>query len=203
MNRFLAIVWPPSELQRQDVDSANFLRRWEAAIEDVKIDLTSKADEELMDIERIASSTLEAEIKRKDTLEAKAATFVAAPSIATAIAAAVVPLTKDMQISVLAETIIAVLYALALVHLLVSSGYAILARRASGFIGLSALNVRDLLAKSKNERIIDRLAYVRMNEPTLLKKSNQLSVAEDLFLRGLAFLAAASFITLMAHVTRV
>jgi hypothetical protein len=146
---------------------------------------------------------LESELRRKDILESKASTFVVTPAVATAIAAAIAPLTKDLQLSSTAAMVVTIAYALALIHLLVSSWYAISVRRTEALVVLSAENARRLLEEPPAERIASRLAYADVNEPMLLRKSNRLSVSEDLFLRGLAFLAFASLVTLLAHIARV
>jgi hypothetical protein len=206
MKRYLSLLWPPyglylakQTIRTRDADP------WARALEELKIDFPSQDDKEsadavLADAEKLASSVLEAEIKRKDVLESKAATFVVTPAVATAITAAIVPLKRDLGMSDQAATFVTICYAIALIHLLVSSWYAITARRAESFIALSALNAHSLMSSSRTERIVARLAYARLNEPALLMKSNRLSVSEDMFLRGLAFLAVAACFTLIAHV---
>jgi hypothetical protein len=156
----------------------------------------------MADSEKVASAVLDAEVKRKDVLESKAATFVVTPAVATAITAAIAPLTKDLRLSGGVASIVTVAYGLALAHLLVSSWYAVSARRAEAFVVLSAANAHQLLMKDARERIAYRLAFVKLNESALILKANRLSVAEDLFLRGLAFLAFASCLAVMAHLAR-
>jgi hypothetical protein len=199
MRRLLSLLWPPYGLyltKRAIAQSCTNEDPWTRALEELRIDIP---DGELADAEKLASSVLEAEIKRKDVLESKAAAFVVTPAVATAITAAIVPLKKDIGLSSGTATLVTICYTIALIHLLVSSWYAITARRAESFIVLSATNARDLMFKTRIERVVERLAYARMNEPALLMKSNKLSVSEDLFLRGLAFLAVAACLTLMAH----
>lgn len=206
MKRFFSYIWPPYGLYlAKNVIAQNLknVDQWTQAIEELKVDLSSLPDKELEDAEKLASSVLEAEIKRKDVLESKAATFIVAPTVATAITSAIVPLTKDLGLSNYTATIITICYIIALIHLLVSTWYAITARRPGRYVVLSALNARDLLTKTRIERIWTRLAYARMNEPSLVMKFNRLSVSEDLFLRGLAFVAVATILTLMAHVAGV
>lgn len=202
MKNILCILWPPYEffLSKQiNPLGDNNQERWESVLTELKVVIPLEADE-LEDAEKLASSILEAEIKRKDVLESKAATFIIIPTVATSITAAIAPLTKDLGITGHTATVITICYTLALVHLLISSYYAIQARRAEGFLVLSAINGHKLLSKPRIERIETRLAYARMNEPALLMKSNKLSVAEDLFLRGVAFLTVAAFSALIAHI---
>jgi hypothetical protein len=206
MRRLLSILWPPYGLylaKRVIAQSANNEDPWTRVFEELRIDMPSQTDAELVDAEKLAFSVLEAEVKRKDVLESKAATFVVTPTVATAITAAIAPLTKDLGLSSYAATSIAICYILALIHLLVSSWYAIAARRAEAFVVLSPINARALMFKARNERVVALLAYARLNEPALLMKFNRLNVSEDLFLRGLAFLAVAACLTLMAHVAGV
>jgi hypothetical protein len=206
MKKFFSYLWPPYSLYLTKQAISKNARNgdpWTRALEELKVDVSSQSEKELEDAEKLASSVLEAEIKRKDVLESKAATFVLIPTVATAITSSIAPLTKDLGLSSGIATIITVCYVIALIHLLVSSWYAITARRAEGYIVLSSTNARDLLTKTRVERIVTRLAYARMNEPALTMKFNRLSVSEDLFLRGLAFLAAATSLTLMAHMARI
>lgn len=206
MRRFLSLLWPPYGLylaKRAIAQSSNNEDRWARALEELKIDFLSQTDAELADAEKLASSVLDAEIKRKEVLESKAATFVVTPTVATAITAAIAPLTRDLGLPSSTATLVTVCYTISLIHLLVSSWYAITARRAEAFVVLSSTNAHTLLSKNRIERIVTRLAYARLNEPALLMKSNRLSVSEDLFLRGLAFLAVAACLTLMAYVAGV
>lgn len=204
MKNLLCILWPPYEFfltKKANLLVGDHQECWASVLKELKVDIPQGTrDDELVEAEKLASSILEAEIKRKDVLESKAATFIVIPTVATSITAAIAPLTKDLGVTAHTATIITVCYTLALVHLFISSYYAIQARRAEGFLVLSAINGRDLLSKSRIERIETRLAYARMNEPALLMKSNKLSVAEDLFLRGVAFLTVAAFTALIAHV---
>jgi len=114
-----------------------------------------------------------------------------------------VPLTRDLQPSVGAITVASCSYVVALIYPLVSTYYAVLARRSEAFVTMSASNAQDLLARPVRDRIALRLAYARWNEVRLLHKATRLSVAEDLFLITIAFLAFASCVALMAHLTRV
>lgn len=203
MRRIISLLWPPYGFYLAKLaiaQSASDEDPWARALEELRIDFPLQADVELADAEKLATSVLEAEIKRKDVLESKAATFVVTPAVATAITAAIVPLEKDMGLSSGTATFVTICYAVALIHLLMSSWYAITARRAEPFVVLSSLNARDLMSKTPVERVVARLAYARLNEPALVMKSNRLSVSEDLFLRGLAFLAIAACLTLIAHV---
>lgn len=203
MRRLLSLLWPPYGLRltkRAIVHNTSNGDPWARALEELKVDIPLQTDADLADAEKLASSVLEAEIKRKDVLESKAATFVVTPAVATAITAAIAPLKKDIGLSDCTATLVTACYAIALIHLLVSSWYAITVRRAEPFVVLSSSNAHTLLSQTRIERVVARLAYARMNEPALLMKSNRLSVSEDLFLRGLAFLAVAACLTLAAHV---
>lgn len=205
MKRLFILLWPPYGfyLTKRAIAQKASTDPWVLALEELKISIPLKSEDKLAEAEKIASSVLEAENKRKDVLESKAATFVVTPAIATAITTAIAPLTKDLGLSNCTATLVTICYAIALIHLLVSSWYAITARRAEAYVVLSAINARNLMLKTRIERIVMRLAYARMNEPALVMKANRLSVSEDLFLRGLAFLAVAACLTLMAHVAGV
>lgn len=206
MTRFLSLLWPPYALylvKRTIAHNTHNEDSWNRALDELKIDIPFQSDAELEDAEQLATSVLEAESRRKDVLESKAGTFVVTPTVATAITAAIAPLAKDLGLSCTTTILVTICYVIALIHLLVSSWYAITARRAEAFVVLSATNARELLSKTRIERIVYRLAYARLNETALMMKSNRLSVSEDLFLRGLAFLAVAACISLMAYVAGV
>jgi hypothetical protein len=203
MRRLLAWLWPPYDfyLTKRAVDAKQTVQTpWAIAIAEMTDGLDSLEPDDLVEAEKLASSLLDAENRRKDVLEAKASTFVVTPAVATAITAAVAPLTKDLKLSASTAAITAIAYAIALVHFLVSAWYATAARRAAGFTVLSAANAHRLMTLPRKDRIAERLAYARLNEPALTMKANRLSLAEDLFLRGLAFLALASFLAVVAHV---
>lgn len=203
MKNLLSHLWPPYELylaNRANNLDASFEDRWSRALDEMKVDLSSQSEE---DAEKLASSVLEAEIKRKDVLESKAAAFVVTPTVATGITAVIAPLTNGLDLSSCTATIVTISYIVALIHLCVSSWYAIEARRTAAFVVLSSTNARDLMSMTRIERIAARLAYARLNEPALLLKSNTLGVSENLSLRGIAFLAFGSSLTLMAHVAGV
>ncbi len=198
MKTLMAKIWPPYGLFLTDraINEAGGPASWPAILAHF-FDGVARIDEvDLPDAEKLASSVLDAEMKRKDVLEAKAATFIITPAVAIGVASAVVPLTARGST---ASIIGALGYAVALVYLLVSAYYAILARRSDPFAVMSAANALDLLACPVRERIARRLSYARQNEDPLRSKSDRLAVAEDLFLIGLSFLAFASCGTVLAH----
>lgn len=196
MKKIIYKLWPPLELfsvdeKLQDID---FSDRWAQATKE--LEYTPNDGAEILtheNAEKISTHAYEAEIKRKEVLEGKASSFILAPSIATTFVATISPMIKELSTSPLILTVlIAVLYLLSLVNFLASTHYAIRVRQVSGFVLLSAKNAHELIHQSPSDRITQRLVSSRLNEPALLKKSNFLSVAEDLFLNGLGLLAAAS-----------
>jgi hypothetical protein len=204
MKRVLVSLWPPYGvyLSQKDVARITRAQAWSAATDELAVGLASIPDAELNDAERVASQVVESEVRRKDTLEAKAATFVGTPALAAAITAAIAPLTRDLKLSTLAAVIVTALYLVALFHLLVSAWYAVSARRVEALVVLSAFNGHRLLVQRARDRIAERLAYAKVNEPALILKANRLTAAEDLFLRGLAFFACASSLTVMSHLLK-
>jgi hypothetical protein len=205
MKRILSRLWPPYAvyLGNREAPVRSVAALWQGTFEDAIAKVTQLEGTQVDDAEHLASAAFDAETKRKDTLESKAATFVVTPAIAVGIAGGIAILMKDLHLSRSLASIIAGAYVLSLIHFLVSSWYAVQARRAEEFVVLSADNAQALASQSRVERIASWFAYTSLNEPALLRKVNRLTVAEDLFLRGLAFLAAASITTLLAFIAHV
>lgn len=200
LQEMLIFLWPPYELTLLVKHAgANNLTFADALLK-CKIESPELEDADfLADAEKLASSLLEAETKRKEVLESKAATFVVAPTVATAITAAVVTVINGLGPF---AAYAAVYYIAALIHFFVSSLYAIKVRQVGGFIVLSSTNARELLSKDRVKRVETRLAYALLNEPLLLMKSNQLSLSEEFFVRGVTCLGVGTLIALVAHMAR-
>jgi hypothetical protein len=197
MKRLLFVVWPPCELQfyTQEIAKSIGSDQWDRAMKESALENPPVSDSDLAEAEKLVSAVMDAEVKRKDVLESKASTFIVTPTVAMGIAAVVAPFAKELVTTSTLVICGIVFYVIALVHLFVSAYYAIEARRAQQFVVLSSGNVHDLLAMTRHDRLVARLAYVKMNEPALTNKSNELTVSEDLHLRGLAFLIFSALLT--------
>ena len=73
VRQVLSILWPPYELylatRAKQVQSCS--GTWEQSLEKLKIEISGKSKEDIADAEKIASSVLDAEAKRKDQSRAK------------------------------------------------------------------------------------------------------------------------------------
>ncbi|PYI94414.1 MAG: hypothetical protein DME97_02875 [Verrucomicrobia bacterium] len=150
-----------------------------------------------------ASELTKSETSRKDTLEGKASIIVQSAGIAVSIVAlAPAVLGKQWSLSFWWTGIVLFLYFLAIIHLLVAVTYAIRARRVAeyamptttGLIGLMKDSSTHSFAKNL---IAQKISDTRWNEDSLIMKVNELSVAEDMFLRGLAFFAGSVSIVIL------
>lgn len=202
IKKIIYTLWPPCELyaaNRYLENSKSYADRWKEATDELKYNPNSGAgylkDD---DAEKLAAQAYDAEIKRKEILEGKASTFILAPSIATTLTAAIPPVIKGLPIPCL-TAIILIFYLLALISFLVSAYYAVKVRQVSGFALIAASSAHKLIHQELADRITQRLVFARLNEIELLKKSNLLSVAENLFLNGLTFLAVASCLYILIY----
>ena len=102
MKSLLARIWPPYELymaERAKPADTTAADAWSRAMDKSSAATAALPQEALIAGETLAASVFESEIKRKEVLESKASTFVVTPAIATAITAAIAPLTKDLQLN--------------------------------------------------------------------------------------------------------
>ncbi len=152
---------------------------------------------------KAASELTESETSRKDTLEAKASIIVQSAGIAVSIVAlAPAVLGKQWSLSFWWTGAVLFLYFLAILHLLVAVYYAIKARRVAayatptgtGLIGLMKDSSTDTFEKNL---IAQKISDTRWNEDALIMKVNELSVSEDMLLRGLAFFATSVSIVIL------
>ena len=88
-----------------------------------------------------------------------------------------------------------------LVFLLISAYYSIKVRQVRSFHSLCADKILSVLRNGKynlEKSIAELIADAKINESSLLIMTNYLSVAEKLFLRGLALLGVASVISVLS-----
>ena len=161
---------------------------WDKAYARSQDSIASVKDDDLARAEEFASNAFEAELGRKDALEAKAATFVSSPTIATVVTIAAAATGWTRQSGWMTVLLVA-LHALALTFLILSTHYAVAARAAEPFVVPNAQNAALLSTSTPRERVARLLAYARMNEPLLLIKVNHLFLAQMYFVRGLFAIA--------------
>ena len=206
-DRIADFLWPPIRANR--ANRVIRIRRqqkgervlWSEAHEQVQSSLTKY--KELSANSEAASELTKSETNRKDTLEGKASVIVQSAGIAVSIVAlAPAVLGKQWSLSFWWTGTVLFLYFLAILHLLVAVTYAIRARRvasyamptATGLVGL----MKDSSANAFEKNLIaQKISDTRWNEDALTMKVNELSVAEDMFLRGLAFFAASVSIVIL------
>jgi hypothetical protein len=149
-----------------------------------------------------ASKLAQSEASRKDTLESKASVIVQSGGIAVSIVALAPAVGRHWTLSFWWTTAVLALYFLSILHLLVAVYYAVQARRVGAYAMPSADGLTDSMKESSPETleknlIAKKIADTKWNEDALTMKVNQLSVAEDMLLRGLAFFAASASVAIL------
>lgn len=197
---FLFLLWPPYEahvankdIQRRTNDDC----RWEEIHNDVEASLSEGIS--FKELEATVSKTQDYEIARKNRLESKAQIFASGGSLAAG-ALSIIPALYSSSWGIPPEgaLLAGVIYLVAIIHLWVAAYFGIKTRQVQG---LASPNASSLINELKNGEWNDRmravtgLANTKWNEDYLLLKSNYLSVAERMFLRGLACIATAAIIS--------
>jgi len=210
MRPFLFWLWPPCEAKvANDYISKKTERvaadvRWEKIVKGAKEDLPEGTT--YAELFSIAKELREAEWKRKEIIENKATTFVCGVGLSCTIISIIVALFVSRSDVLRFPIIIAMIaYFASFIFLLISAYYAIKVRQVEAFHSLSADRVHSILKENQQNQlrvyIVEAIADCKINEAPLLRKSNYLSVAEELFLRGLALLAFASVISVLYKFT--
>ncbi len=195
-------IWPPYEayVTRRFIE-ANLLKDREAKIslleKTIRESLAEKKD--IDEIEMLAKQVYESEEKRGEYLEGKAQVFIAALGLSLGIVSAIPILFdgKTWMIPDIVTLIVGLLYSLTIIHFIIAVYFSINARRVHG---LALPNVDEFVENIQADKVgaIDRIVNdtirAKYNEPTLLQKSNSLSVAETMFGRGLLFIGFASIL---------
>jgi len=202
--RVLFVIWPPYEakfandsiIKRiQEVGEKELRKRTASRIEDA---VSKCAD--LKEWVPVATMVREAELKRKETIERKATTYLCAITVTFTIMGIITGLLRGQSKAMTRLIYVAIAsYFIAFICLLVSAYYAVKVIRSEGLYCLCADEVVDILGYKDNSMaayIIQAIVVCKMNESKLTIKSNYLSVAEDLFLRALALIGFASVITM-------
>lgn len=208
LNKLLFRIWPPYEAKMADSEIARRNReigddaRWEAILNEIRGLLPKGADFE--DLEKNAKEIQEAELKRKDTVENKATSFISSVGIGIAIISVVPALFADTwKIPKIWAIIAGISFLIAILLLLISVYYAVKVRLVKGFAVPCADSFKEMLKDDGwkyEERIVMRIAMTKWNEDTLNQKTNYLSVAENMFLRGLALIAFAVIICISGKI---
>jgi len=199
LNKILFMLWPPYEARVADkaIASRNQVMgdntRWDALLNEIRTLLPEGANYD--DLDKFAKDIQESELKRKDTVENKATSFISSAGIAITVISIIPALfSESWDIPKKWALVSGIAFFVAIILLLVSVYFAIKVRLVKGFALPCADGFKALLKEGHgkiDERIAIRIASTKWNEDILNQKINYLSVAEDLFLRGLALIAFA------------
>jgi len=195
--QWLFRLWPPYEARvanrelSEAIESADY---WESIKEEVNQAL-SKGNP-LEDVAEAANKIQDYEIARKDGLENKALVFSTGISIAAGVMSVLpVLFSNKWGIPETGAIVAGTVYLIAIIHLWIAAYYGVLIRQIQGLARPSATSLINELNDEdwdSKQRVLTVLSNVKWNENYLLLKSNYLSVAEKMFLRGLAFIAVAA-----------
>lgn len=207
LKRLIFWLCPPYEANIADkiiTDRNNKIGRdvrWDSMKAEIRCSLP-KDTSNYKELELIARQIQDAESKRTETIESKSSTFIAASGIATSVVSIIPALFADeWNIPIKWAIIACVFYLIAVISFFVSAYYAVKARKVAGFALPCADSFLDSMKSDKGsieERIVLTIAQTKWNEDLLLRKSNYLSVAEDLFLRGLVLITLAAIVSIAA-----
>ena len=202
MRKIAFFIWPPYEayVVRKFIE-ANTLKNREAQINLLEKTIRESLAEEknFSKIEVLAKQVYESEEKRGEYLEGKAQVFIAALGLSLGIVSAL-PVLFDGSTWTLPDIvtlIVGLFYGLTIIHFLVAVFYSINARQVQGLAMFSVDEFVENVQESKMGAIdlaLSDIIRAKYNEPILLQKSNSLSVAETMFVRGLLFISIASIL---------
>ena len=210
--RLRALLWPPSVAlkanrdiirQRNEIGASEL---WTSTEARVWHSLPKYGDP--TDVAEIADEVVESEAKRRETLEAKAASVIQGGGIATTIITLGSGVADKSAIFSRAWiAVIVLLYLLCMIHLLTAIYFGVRARKVSAFAapaaeGFFALVEDSPASQVRLRRIVRKIAEAKWNEDTLRIKGNYLAAAEDVLLRGLGLFAISAVVVLGAPIWR-
>ncbi len=201
LQRLEWFIWPPSEaeyakpyLEKQINENSHL----EVKVEELRERLTRVDIAEFDSSETFldwAKSIYESENKRREILESKATTYISVFSFVSGLVALIPALfTSQWNIPVVIACIVALLYILAVIYLFTSIFYAVQVREVSEYSFPTFHEFEHYINDGKystTDGILRYWRYVKYNEPRLIIKSNNLSVAETTFIRGIILSAVA------------
>ncbi|MGD0651362.1 MAG: hypothetical protein ABSA97_09530 [Verrucomicrobiia bacterium] len=189
-------IWPPYEacFANHVLDKKAHKDGWETSLAEIRAVIPEGVDEGALDA--LAKCVQDSESARKDTLEDKATSFFSEIGVTISIITIVPTLfAGDWKLSGFWAYVASIAYLVGLISLLMAAYYGVKVRRCEAFALPSAESFLVLLkaaGKVKREGVVVTIAQAKWNEASLLRKSNFLTVAEAMFLRGLAFVALAA-----------
>jgi len=189
-------------MERRDRQLGSAGQRWQSIVAEFRTALDN--DGEYAGLLKAAQEVEDAEQRRMETLESKAATYLSGIAIALSVLSVIPALFAD-EFGVPKPWVwVAVgFYLLAVLYLLAAGYYAIKARRIEPLALPSADAVLNLAREGRRETedwMISGIARAKWNEGALVRKSNRLSASEGLFVRGVALVVLAALVATLARV---
>jgi len=200
MKKIIFWMWPPYEaraanryiLKQQEEKGEEAYRK--NIIDSLKLALTEPSN--YADYLSLAKDLRQVELERKKTIESKASSFLQGVGLAVPIVSLILVLIgNNLQAVSLGVIISIVLYSLTFILLIMSAIYAIKVRKNQTLYSLCADQCTEVLRTENNKtqtQIANAIADCKMNETRLCIMTNNLSVAEGLFLRAIVLLMVAS-----------
>ena len=142
---------------------------------------------------------------RKELIETKASSLTTALGISLSLIVLIPAiLGTDWGLPKPIALISGISFLLAIIHLLFSAYYSVKVSLVAAIWLTTTDMIEDKFEKSSEDEakamIAERLTNIRMNTPVLITKSNYLSVAQKLFLRGIMFLSIGALIALIYQI---
>ena len=211
VRRVMEVLWPPiplwrtnANLKKQIEDRLASDDEYRCAFDDLLAELKKATDHSAVLSEALRIE--EAEIDRKEVVESKASSLANATGLALTVVALVPTLLgTDWGLANPVARISALAFVLAIVHLLVAVEYAVNVSMVAPFYVSSTSTVKRSLEKGSLDEAslaAEKLVNAEMNVPALIVKTNCLSVAQDLFVHGIALLAIGAFPALLSLIIR-
>ncbi len=204
-NRFFFFLWPPYEAcfaeKAMQVAKQNGLKndRSKSFEEEVRKAISNVKN--LNETCQLAEKVYESEVSRKKTLEDKASLFQNSIGFLASLLSVIPAIFATSWInSHRYFKLIISIYAIGMIFLCFAVYYAIKVRQVTSFALPTYDGLINFLRTHKGdtkEWIVLVLTRVKLNECALLKKSNYLSVTEQLFLRGLALIIFAALLRIV------
>ena len=211
VGRVMEVLWPPipawrtnADLKKQIEDRLASDDEYQRAFDDLLAQFKKATDHSTLLSE--ARRIEEAETDRKEAVESKASSLANATGLALTLVALVpTVLGTDWGLAKPVAVISALAFVLAIVHLLVAVYYAVNVSVVAPFYVSSTSTVKRRLETGGLDEAslaAEKLVNAEMNIPALIVKTNCLSVAQDLFVRGIALLAIGAFPALLSLIMR-
>jgi hypothetical protein len=211
VRKVMEALWPPipawrtnAHLKKQIQDRLASDDEYRRAFDDLLAEFKKTTDHSTLLSE--ARRIEEAETDRKEMVESKASALANATGLAVTLVALVpTVLGTDWGLAKPVAVMSALAFVLATVHLLVAVDYAVSVSVVAPFYMSSTSTVKRRLEKcgfDEASLAAEKLVNAQMNVPALIVKTNCLSVAQDLFVRGIALLAIGAFPALLNLMVR-